>query len=181
MYSLVLLLHSWIRWGALAAGLCATFAAAGDPAGTRAARTDRAGLAFVTLVDIQLLLGLLLYLILSPFTKEALRDFGAAATAFLGYGVPVQFGTFVLVLVLSIALLRTRLLARLSGRGVPSRTDALLGRHAIVTHAIDPTVGAGRVNVAGEDWAARSGEAIAAGDRVRVVGADGIVLEVTRV
>ena len=105
----------------------------------------------------------------------------AASTAFLGYGVPVQFGTFVLVLVLSIALLRTRLLARLSGRGVPSRTDALLGRHAIVTHAIDPTVGAGRVNVAGEDWAARSGEAIAAGDRVRVVGADGIVLEVTRV
>jgi membrane protein implicated in regulation of membrane protease activity len=105
----------------------------------------------------------------------------AASTAFLGYGVPVQFGAFVLVLVLSIALLRTRLLARLSGRGVPSRTDALLGRHAIVTHAIDPTVGAGRVNVAGEDWAARSGEAIAAGDRVRVVGADGIVLEVTRV
>jgi len=78
MYSLVLLLHSWIRWGALAAGLFATFAAASDPAGTRATRTDRAGLAFVTLLDIQLLLGLLLYLVLSPFTKEALRDFGAA-------------------------------------------------------------------------------------------------------
>jgi hypothetical protein len=78
MYSLVLLLHSWLRWAALAAGIYATFAAAADSTGARAARTDRAGLAFVTLVDIQLLLGLLLYLVLSPFTKEALRDFGAA-------------------------------------------------------------------------------------------------------
>jgi membrane protein implicated in regulation of membrane protease activity len=105
----------------------------------------------------------------------------AAATAFLGYGVPAQLGTFVVVLVLSIALLRSRLLGRLGGRGVPSRTEALVGRHAIVTHDIDPTLGTGRVNVAGEDWAARSPEAIAAGARVRVVGADGIVLEVTRV
>jgi len=72
-------------------------------------------------------------------------------------------------------------LARLSGRGVPSRTESLVGRHAVVTHDIDPTAGTGRVNVGGEDWAARSGEAIAAGVRVRVVGADGIVLEVTRV
>jgi hypothetical protein len=78
MYSLVLALHSWIRWGVLAAGLFATFAAATDATGARRARSDRAGLAFVTLADIQLLLGILLYLVLSPFTKEALRDFGAA-------------------------------------------------------------------------------------------------------
>jgi membrane protein implicated in regulation of membrane protease activity len=102
----------------------------------------------------------------------------AAAAAFLGYTVPTQFGTFVVVLVVSIALLRSQLLARLGGRGVPSRTEALVGRHAIVTHDIDPTLGTGRVSVAGEDWAARSGEAIAAGARVRVVGSDGIVLEV---
>src|SRR5256885_14035771 len=78
MYSLVLLLHSWIRWGVLAAGLFATFAAAADRTGASASRSERAGLAFVTLLDVQLLLGLLLYLVLSPFTKEALRDFGAA-------------------------------------------------------------------------------------------------------
>ena len=40
-------------------------------------------------------------------------------------------------------------------------------------------VGAGRVNVAGQDWAARSKDPIATGATVRVVGADGIVLEVT--
>jgi membrane protein implicated in regulation of membrane protease activity len=49
-----------------------------------------------------------------------------------------------------------------------------------VTHDIDRTTGAGRVNVGGEDWAARSAEPIASGTMVRVVGADGIVLEVTR-
>ena len=105
----------------------------------------------------------------------------AAAAAFLGYSVPAQFATFVVVLTGSIALLRSRLLARLGGRGVPSRTEALVGRQAIVTHDIDPTVGTGRVNVAGEDWAARSAEAIAAGAKVRVVGSDGIVLEVMRI
>ena len=50
----------------------------------------------------------------------------------------------------------------------------------IVTQDIDPTVGAGRINVGGEDWAARSPEVIVAGVKVRVTGADGIVLEVTR-
>src|SRR5262249_54145099 len=78
MYGLVLLLHSWVRWGVLAAGLFATFAAATDPTGARASRTDRAGLAFGTLVGGQMLLGLLLYLVLSPFTAEAFHDFGAA-------------------------------------------------------------------------------------------------------
>jgi membrane protein implicated in regulation of membrane protease activity len=71
-------------------------------------------------------------------------------------------------------------LSRLGGRGVPSRTDAIIGRHGIVTHDIDATLGAGRVNVGGEDWAARSSEALPTGTKVRVVSADGIVLEVTR-
>ena len=43
-----------------------------------------------------------------------------------------------------------------------------------------PTLGTGRVNVGGEDWAARSAEPIPTGTKIRVVGADGIVLEVTR-
>ena len=105
----------------------------------------------------------------------------AAVTAFLGYSVTAQFAAFVVVLTASIALLRTRILERVGGPGVPSRTAPLIGRHGIVTHDVDPTVGTGRVNVGGEDWAARSGETITVGTKVRVVGADGIVLEVTRV
>ena len=49
-----------------------------------------------------------------------------------------------------------------------------------MTHDIDPVVGMGRVTVSGEDWAARSKESIPVGTKVTVVGADGIVLEVTR-
>jgi membrane protein implicated in regulation of membrane protease activity len=103
----------------------------------------------------------------------------AAAAAYLGATVPMQIGTFVVVLVVSLIGLRSTLVGRLGGRGVPSRTDALVGRHGIVTHDIDPTTGTGRVNVSGEDWAARSVDPLATGTRVRVVGADGIVLEVT--
>jgi membrane protein implicated in regulation of membrane protease activity len=104
----------------------------------------------------------------------------AAAAAFFGFSVPVQIGTFVVVMTVSIAALRARLLDRVAGPGLPSRTQPLIGRHAQVTHDIDPVLGTGRVVVSGEDWAARSTETIATGTRVRIVGADGIVLEVTR-
>ena len=104
----------------------------------------------------------------------------AAAAAFIGFGVPAQIGTFVVVMIVSLVMLRSRLVARLGGPGVPSRTASLIGRYGQVTQDINPTVGTGRVNVAGEDWAARSTESIATGAKVLVVGADGIVLEVTR-
>jgi membrane protein implicated in regulation of membrane protease activity len=104
----------------------------------------------------------------------------AAAAAFLGFGIPVQLGAFVVVMTASLVLLRSALLTRMGGKGIPSRTESLIGRDGIVTHDIDPRVGTGRVNVAGEDWAARSAGALAAGTKIHVVGADGIVLEVTR-
>jgi membrane protein implicated in regulation of membrane protease activity len=104
----------------------------------------------------------------------------AAAAAYFGYGVTPQVLVFVVVLTVSIVTLRTRLLHRVAGPGVPSRTAPLVGRHGQVTHDIDPTLGTGRINVGGEDWAARSTDTIPAGTKVRVVGADGIVLEVTR-
>jgi membrane protein implicated in regulation of membrane protease activity len=103
----------------------------------------------------------------------------AAAAAYLEFSLSMQVGVFVVVLIVSLAGLRSTLVGKLGGRGVPSRTEALVGRNGIVTHDIDPTTGTGRVNVAGEDWAARSREPIATGTKVRVVGADGIVLEVT--
>jgi membrane protein implicated in regulation of membrane protease activity len=104
----------------------------------------------------------------------------AAAAAYLNFSLPVQIGTFVVVLIVSLAGLRSTLVGRLGGRGVPSRTEALIGRQGIVTHDIEPTIGAGRVNVSGEDWAARSTSAIPTGTKITVVSADGIVLEVMR-
>jgi membrane protein implicated in regulation of membrane protease activity len=104
----------------------------------------------------------------------------AAAVAYLGFGPAAQLITFIVVLTVSLVTLRSGLVARLGGKGVPSRTDQVIGRAGVVTHDIDPATGTGRVNVGGEDWAARSAEPLAAGSKIRVVGADGIVLEVTR-
>jgi membrane-bound serine protease (ClpP class) len=104
----------------------------------------------------------------------------AAAAAFFGFGVAAQIGVFVVVMTVSIVALRQNLLSRLGGRGIPSRTEPLVGRHGQVTHDIDPTLGTGRINVGGEDWAARCAEPLPTGTKIRVVAADGIVLEVTR-
>jgi membrane protein implicated in regulation of membrane protease activity len=104
----------------------------------------------------------------------------AAAASFLGYGLSVQLSTFIVVMVVSLVTLRSRLLGRLGGPGVPSRTAPLVGRHGIVTQDVDPVLGTGRVTVSGEDWAARGTESIPIGTKVTVVAADGIVLEVTR-
>ena len=103
----------------------------------------------------------------------------AALVAAIGLGGALQIAVFVVALGLSLTLVRPRLMARLGAPGVPSRTDTLIGREGIVTHDIESTVGAGRVNVGGEDWAARAERPLPAGTRIRVVKADGIVLEVT--
>jgi heme A synthase len=77
MYTAVLIFHSWFRWIALILGVMATFAAFTDRSAGQS-KTDRWGLFFMMVLDIQMLLGLLLYLVLSPFTTAALHDFGAA-------------------------------------------------------------------------------------------------------
>ena len=109
----------------------------------------------------------------------AIGAVAAAAAAAVGLGLSSQIVVFAVVLTVSLLTLRPRLLGT-AAKGVPSRTEQLIGKDGIVTLDIDPLVGGGRVNVGGEDWAARSGEAIPTGTRIRVVGADGIVLEVRR-
>lgn len=79
MYELVLILHSWLRWVAILGGIAATaaaFTARAEAPGK--SRADTWGLAFMIALDLQLLLGLLLYLGLSPLTAAAFEDFGAA-------------------------------------------------------------------------------------------------------
>ena len=74
MYTTVLMLHSWLRWLALLAGLVATFSALGDNTTPPAkGPADRWGLILTIALDTQLLLGLLLYFVLSP-TMTAIRE-----------------------------------------------------------------------------------------------------------
>jgi membrane protein implicated in regulation of membrane protease activity len=102
----------------------------------------------------------------------------AAVVAAVGLGFAAQVIVFIAALGLSLGLLRPRLVKQLGARGVPSRTDTLIGKEGMVTQDIDPRIGTGRVNVGGEDWAARAATALPLGSKIRVVGADGIVLEV---
>jgi hypothetical protein len=79
MYTLVLAIHSWLRWVALVAAVGAIATTAADRSTTiRTGRADMWGLGLMIALDIQMLVGLLLYLVLSPFTTEAMADFGAA-------------------------------------------------------------------------------------------------------
>lgn len=79
MYNTVLLLHSWLRWVVVLSGLFAVARAASGLRGSRpfAAADRRAGLVFLISVDLQWLLGLLLYLGLSPLVQSA-RQMGGA-------------------------------------------------------------------------------------------------------
>jgi len=82
MYTMVLIFHSWLRWAALIAGIGATATALGTRASSvqsidQWGAADRWGLTFTSILDIQLLIGLLLYAVLSPFASEAFRNFGA--------------------------------------------------------------------------------------------------------
>ena len=76
MYSLVLILHSFVRWEVVVLTLVA-FARGvrGWSSGASWSETDRKVSLFLTIsVDLQLLLGLALYFGLSPYTRLMLSD-----------------------------------------------------------------------------------------------------------
>jgi hypothetical protein len=73
MYTTILVLHSWLRWLALGAGLAATISVARDKT---APPSDRLGTILISTLDLQLLLGLALYFAVSP-TMDPIARFWA--------------------------------------------------------------------------------------------------------
>lgn len=80
VYQMVLALHNIVRWVALILGILAAVRGfLGWFQNTEWDDLDRKfGLYFTISIDIQLLLGLVLYFVLSPITTAAVRDFGTA-------------------------------------------------------------------------------------------------------
>lgn len=74
MYPMLLVVHSWLRWIVLLAGLWAVVSAA---RGLGGAGLGKKGLPFLITADLQLVVGLLLYMT-SPITGQAMGDMGAA-------------------------------------------------------------------------------------------------------
>ncbi len=80
IYTLVLVVHSWLRWLVLLLGL-ATLVRSARGWAQRGPWTDadrKISAAFVGSLDTQLLLGLLLYVVLSPVTPGSLAELRAA-------------------------------------------------------------------------------------------------------
>lgn len=80
MYSTVLAFHNIVRWVVLISGLLAVGKAIIGWVGKKnwTDMDNQLGLIFTISLDVQMLLGLLLYFVLSPITTKALSDFGAA-------------------------------------------------------------------------------------------------------
>jgi hypothetical protein len=80
LYSIVLGLHNIVRWAVVILGILATVMAYVGWFGKRewTERDRKLGMFFTMAIDIQILLGLLLYFIFSPLTRTALQDFAAA-------------------------------------------------------------------------------------------------------
>jgi hypothetical protein len=79
-YSITLFLHSWNRWLILLAGMLIIVAAIKgiNSKSGYSAKQRKWSIVFISSLHLQLLMGLLLYFVLSPFTLQALSDFGAA-------------------------------------------------------------------------------------------------------
>lgn len=80
MYPAFLIIHNWLRWIVLILGIVAAALAFLGWFGRRpwTEQARRFGSFFAMAIDIQLLVGLILYFVLSPITTGALKNFGAA-------------------------------------------------------------------------------------------------------
>jgi hypothetical protein len=80
MYSSALWLHSLLRWAVLVTGLVAWFRAIRGKTANRAwtPKDELWGLLLTISVDLQFLIGLVLYVFLSPITRLGVRNLAAA-------------------------------------------------------------------------------------------------------
>ncbi len=104
MYSFTLAAHSIVRWFVLIFGLLAIIKAFVGWSGKKEWRSldNKLGLGFTISLDIQLLLGLLLYLVFSPTIKAAFSDMGAAmANSDIRFFLVEHFLMMVVALVLA--------------------------------------------------------------------------------
>ena len=112
MYTALLTVHSYLRWLVLLTALVAIARALIGMARRRPWTTadDTAVRWFGMSLDVQMLIGLILYFLLSPFTMSAWRDIGAAmrdaTVRFIA--IEHQFGMLIAVALVHIGRARSR-------------------------------------------------------------------------
>ena len=100
----------------------------------------------------------------------------AMAAALLGAKLWLQVLIFALVSLVMLLLLRPFLKKFVSPHKVPTNVDAMIGKEALVTEAIDNLIGTGAIRVDGLTWTARSadGAHIPVGTAVNVQAVEGV-------
>jgi len=106
----------------------------------------------------------------------------ALIASFLGAGLLLQLGLFLVVSTVLLAVLwplRSKLLRRSIQ---PTNADRVIGMTALVTEDVDNITGAGAVQVDGKTWTARSTEnlQLQAGELVKVDRIEGVKLFVSK-
>ena len=121
MYPFILGVHNIVRWVVLVAGILAVVRALLGWFGKKEwSKQDRlVGLIFTSSVDVQLLLGVLLYFVFSPITKGAFNDFGAAMAI-----KDMRFFAIEHVFYMVLALVFAHL-----GSALPKRVDDAVSKH----------------------------------------------------
>ena len=121
MYNVVLILHSFVRWLVIIVGIVAAVKAVRGWYGKEGwlSFDDRLGMIFTMVIDIQLLLGLLLYIFFSPLTRVVFRDLGAAMA-----NAEIRFFAVEHILLMIVALVLAHV-----GRAVSRRAHAAALKH----------------------------------------------------
>jgi hypothetical protein len=121
MYEVVLSIHNVMRWVVLVLAILVVVRAFRGWLGRRewTPADRRTGSFFAMTLDIQLLLGLLLYFVLSPITTAALRDFGAAMRS-----VDMRFFALEHALYMFLAVVFGHL-----GNALPRRVEQAVAKH----------------------------------------------------
>jgi hypothetical protein len=121
LYPIILALHNIVRWVVLILGVVACVRAFLGWLKKRPwePMDRKVGMFFGISIDIQILLGLLLYFIYSPITKSALQNFGAAMKA-----PDVRFFAFEHVFYMVVAVVFAHL-----GGILPRKVDEAVSKH----------------------------------------------------
>ena len=130
LYSLLLMLHSLLRWLVLAAALAAVVFAVSGWSGRKPATPAlvRLGVIFVAAIDLQFLLGLILYVWLSPVTQMAFQNMAAAMKTHELRFFTVEHTTYMVI-----AVVLAHIGAAISRKG---RTDRSKYRGATIAYAL---------------------------------------------
>lgn len=103
MYDFLLIIHSWLRWIVLILALVVIVKSIAGWMGDKSYSKGDNGMAagFVGTMHLQLLIGLILYVFLSPITQAAFQDFGAAMK---NSGIRYWAVEHIFVMIIAIAL-----------------------------------------------------------------------------